>query len=488
MLPLHAWAVGLANGVGLRPPMGYSSWNDCASEVTEARIRRVARALVNTGLAAKGYTHVNVDEGWLKSRGTTTLAMEEDTAKFPSGMRALGEWVHAQEVPGAGRTLRYGLYTSRGTCQCSTKQYQGPGSSGHIERDAAWMVAAGADLVKVDSCCGSQQREAAMGDYAAFRDALNATGRPVFLAVCGWNAWYARRGHTLGHSWRIALDGTNWGALSHCANVNARLSKHASPGGWNDPDLLQGTGKGSNDLPSNPHGCFDPSRIPQSRDWYLSERQVRAQMTLWAVMSAPLIISADPSQVEPSVLATWGNEEVISVNQELRDGGPYQGHRLAGLDLHYDAALKAGSGTNVWGKPLPAGALALAFINNGPNATDVVCDRSCYGPLAGGSARAYALRNLWARADLGAFSPPQTLVAKAVAAHGGAAMLRLTPLAAGQASSRHQQLRGGAFEWRPCREASPTGDWGGQCGGAKAVRGGSGKRRPKLRRIAEGQA
>ena len=37
------------------PPMGYSSWNDCASEITEERIKNVTTALIKTGLAAKGY-------------------------------------------------------------------------------------------------------------------------------------------------------------------------------------------------------------------------------------------------------------------------------------------------------------------------------------------------------------------------------------------------------------------------------------------------
>ena len=62
----------LQNGLGLTPPMGYSSWNDCASEITEARIKNITLALISTGLAAKGYVHVNVDEGWLKSRDATT--------------------------------------------------------------------------------------------------------------------------------------------------------------------------------------------------------------------------------------------------------------------------------------------------------------------------------------------------------------------------------------------------------------------------------
>ena len=51
----------LNNGVGLTPPMGYSSWNDCASEVTEERIKNITTHLISTGLAAKGFVQVNVD-------------------------------------------------------------------------------------------------------------------------------------------------------------------------------------------------------------------------------------------------------------------------------------------------------------------------------------------------------------------------------------------------------------------------------------------
>ena len=36
-------------------------------------------------------------------------------------------------------------------------------------------------------------------EYAAMRDALNATGRPMFFSLCGWNAWYAPVGAALGN-------------------------------------------------------------------------------------------------------------------------------------------------------------------------------------------------------------------------------------------------------------------------------------------------
>ena len=104
----------------------------------------------------------------------------------------------------------------------------------------------------------------------------------VYLSLCGWNTWYAPAGASLGNSWRIAGDGTNWGALSNCINQNAPLQQFAGPGAWNDPDLLQGTGVGSNDLDTNPRGCFRKQDIPQAKGWYMdTELQSRAQFSMW---------------------------------------------------------------------------------------------------------------------------------------------------------------------------------------------------------------
>jgi hypothetical protein len=47
---------GRAQGLGLTPPMGYSSWNDCGSTPNETWVKRTARYLIDSGLAAKGYT------------------------------------------------------------------------------------------------------------------------------------------------------------------------------------------------------------------------------------------------------------------------------------------------------------------------------------------------------------------------------------------------------------------------------------------------
>ena len=61
LLPSAAWRV---QGLGLVPQMGYSTWNDCGSTPNETWVKRTARYLIDSGLAAKGFNHVNVDEGW----------------------------------------------------------------------------------------------------------------------------------------------------------------------------------------------------------------------------------------------------------------------------------------------------------------------------------------------------------------------------------------------------------------------------------------
>ena len=162
--------LSLDNGLGLTPPMGYSSWNDCGSTVNESWVKRTAAYLIESGLAAKGYVHVNIDEGWMLGRDAETHEPVADRSLFPLGMEALGDWIHDQVVPGKGKVLKYGLYTCRGATQCTRPEYRGrclhtapnppactgphpddkcgcEGSLGYEEIDGKWFVAAGADYV-----------------------------------------------------------------------------------------------------------------------------------------------------------------------------------------------------------------------------------------------------------------------------------------------------------------------------------------------------
>ena len=81
--------------------------------------------------------------------------------------------------------------------------------------------------------------EVAFQEYALFRDALNASGRPVNFNLCGWNDWYAppdpalnyTGGASLGNSWRISGDGQNWAAITQNINTFAKVANYSAPGG-----------------------------------------------------------------------------------------------------------------------------------------------------------------------------------------------------------------------------------------------------------------
>eukprot|EP01088_Endostelium_zonatum_P017750 TRINITY_DN539_c0_g1_i1.p1 TRINITY_DN539_c0_g1~~TRINITY_DN539_c0_g1_i1.p1 ORF type:complete len:423 (-),score=65.31 TRINITY_DN539_c0_g1_i1:93-1172(-) len=349
-----------------------------------------------------GYTYVNIDAGWLKGRDPTTQKMVSDPVKFPEGMKAVGDYLHSLG-------LKFGLYTTRGTVQCGTSEYSNvPGSYGHYTSDVDQMVGFGMDYLKVDSCGATQDHQQAFAEYGQIRDALNATKRPVFFSLCGWYSWYAPVGYSLGNSWRIAGDGDNWGDILNIINTNVDLYSYPHSGGWNDADLLIGTGAGS----------YGPSR----QGWYITDVQSRSQFSMYAVMSSPLLISADLGGVSSYALTTWTNREVIAVNQDLgRSGFPVQGQRLGGH------SLRGNQGWNVWGKALSTGAFAVVFLNNEPHQQNVTCDSKCLSAMQWRGHKELTVRDLYLHKTVEVLPSSATSLSLLVDGGGATRIVTLTP-------------------------------------------------------------
>jgi alpha-galactosidase len=85
-----SFVVCLDNGLGKTPPMGWNSWNRFHCSINETLIKETTDLIVSTGLAAKGYKYVNLDDCWQIDRNKTNNEIIEDKTKFPSGMAALG--------------------------------------------------------------------------------------------------------------------------------------------------------------------------------------------------------------------------------------------------------------------------------------------------------------------------------------------------------------------------------------------------------------
>src|SRR5437667_70591 len=109
------------------PTMGWNSWNAFAcSGLDESLVRQTADAMVSSGLLAAGYNTLTLDDCWSAVSRDSNGNLTNDPAKFPSGMKAIGDYIHSQG-------LRYGIYASIGTSTC-TGHTGGSHRAGHVER------------------------------------------------------------------------------------------------------------------------------------------------------------------------------------------------------------------------------------------------------------------------------------------------------------------------------------------------------------------
>jgi len=121
--------------------MGFNTWNQFACNVSEELIKNITLSMVKEGLRDLGYHYVNIDDCWQDSTRDADGYLRPDPKKFPSGMRALADFVHSHG-------MKLGIYSDVGYTTC-----QGyPGSYGYFDKDAATFAGWKIDLLKFDFC------------------------------------------------------------------------------------------------------------------------------------------------------------------------------------------------------------------------------------------------------------------------------------------------------------------------------------------------
>src|SRR2546425_737109 len=221
-------SLGMNRGL---PTMGWNSWNAFGCRgLTETLVRETADAMVSSGLLAAGYDTVTLDDCWSAVSRDASGNLTNDPAKFPSGMKALGDYIHS-------RGLKYGIYASIGTATCTGGT---AGSLDHEFQDVAQFAAWGVDYIKADRC---DANGLVMKDiYARWRDAIVASGRPIVLSASDntptdepW-AW----GPVTAHQWRMSGDiSDDWGTMLSIVDRNVAHAAATAPGTYNDPDMLK---------------------------------------------------------------------------------------------------------------------------------------------------------------------------------------------------------------------------------------------------------
>ena len=360
----------LDNGLARTPPMGWNSWNHFGCDVSATLIRETADAMVASGMRDAGYRYLVIDDCWQVARdGAGKLVA--DSARFPGGMKPLADYVHS-------RGLRFGLYTDAGRRTCQGH----PGSYRHEDEDARSFAEWGVDYVKEDWCHADSLD--APGRYAAFRDALARTRRPIVFSICEWGLhapW--EWAPATGNLWRTTGDiEDNWNSMLANLDISGQHASAAGPGAWNDPDMLE-VGNGG-----------------------MTDDEYRAHFSLWAITAAPLIAGNDVRTMSPATRAILLNPEVIAVDQDS-------------LGVQGTLVAEPAPTLQVWMKPLAGGARAVVLLNRSELQT-VITAPFWRLKLPPGPA---AVRDLWAHADLGAH---RDRFGATVPAH-GVVMLRITP-------------------------------------------------------------
>lgn len=241
--------------------MGWNSWNKFGCAIDEQTVRENADALVSSGMAKAGYSYVTVDDCWMAPERDPSGQLQADPQRFPSGIRALADFVHS-------RGLKFGIYSSAGTATCQNL----PASPDHEATDAASFAAWGVDLLKYDNC--NNEGRPAIDRYRAMADALTATGRHIIYSVCEWGdndpwEWAPEIGARF---WRTYGDITDdWTSTVAIIDRQVGLESFSGPNGWNDPDSLE-IGNGG-----------------------MTTEEYRAQMSMWALLNAPLFCGQRPA-------------------------------------------------------------------------------------------------------------------------------------------------------------------------------------------------
>ncbi|MER7461547.1 ricin-type beta-trefoil lectin domain protein [Streptomyces sp. NPDC097981] len=389
--------------LALTPPMGWNNWAHYMCDIDEAKVVANADALVSTGLAAKGYDTVTVDDCWMAKSRDAEGNLGVDAQKFPHGMAWLGDHLHA-------KGLKFGIYEDAGSLTC--ERYPGSGSPDgggpdHYAQDARQFASWKVDYVKMDGCNlwvppGTTKEQAYRDAYRAVAEALRTSGRDMVLSASapayfqqgewGGSDWHKVLGWVgeTGQLWREGKDikvydpaspaTSRWSSVLGNYGYNRWLGRYAHPGNWNDPDFLIAGSPG------------------------LTEAESRSQIGLWAMMAAPFILSSEVSKLTPGGLAALGNTDLVALDQ---DPMGRQG-----------AVVSANATFEVLARPLANGDRAVAVLNRSGSTRDVSV------PLAdiGLSSCTVGAKDLWS----GRTTEVSTSLTGKLAAH-DTAVWRLTP-------------------------------------------------------------
>lgn len=273
------------------PALGFNTWNTFGEEINEQLIREIADTMVETGLRDAGYNYLVIDDCWQERERDSQGCLVPNRVKFPSGMKALADYVHS-------KGLLFGIYSCAGTLTCT--RY--PGSFDYEFVDAATFASWGVDFLKYDFCYKSTTTPGSLL-YRRMGAALESCGRDILFSACSWGAedtrsWIKSTGANMWRSTGDIFD--NWASIKSLYQQQLDWLAYNGSGCFNDMDMLVVgmNGKGNVGL----GGC--------------TPAEYRTHLSLWAMLGSPLMIGCDIRQMDEDTRAMLLNPDMLAIDQD----------------------------------------------------------------------------------------------------------------------------------------------------------------------------
>jgi alpha-galactosidase len=379
--------------IALTPPMGWNSWNCFAQEVSEEKVKSAADAMVKSGLINHGWTYINVDDYWQNHRDSKDPTLHGPfrdakgfivpNKRFPD-MKGMADYIHSLG-------LKAGLYSSPGPWTCGGCA----ASWRHEQQDAQTYAKWGFDYLKYDWCSygnvvsvartnsnsltnlmsirslGPSTRSTAdaIYPYKVMGKHLREQNRDIVFSLCQYGdaAVWKWGGSVDGSCWRTTGDiNDSWRSMSQIGFRQDKAAPFAKPGNWNDPDMLVVGQVG--------WGHLHPSRLTPDEQY--------THISLWCLLSAPLLIGCDMTRLDDFTLNLLENDEVLALDQDA---------------LGKEATCVVTNGdVRIYQKQLEDGNRALGFFNLGSAPASLEFNQLAQLGFTG----AQHVRDLWRQTNL----------------------------------------------------------------------------------------
>jgi alpha-galactosidase len=364
----------IGDNICLTPFMGWNSWY-CQSElISEKDLRRVTEVMVEKNLINHGWSYINMDDCWQAIRvGHEPIQGNE---RFDC-MAGLCDFIHS-------KGLKAGIYstpwistyagfnggsidddhTSRMLPEIDRHQInqaygRWPGlEAQQVDRvgkhwlfdiDAQQWAEWGFDFVKVDWLPND------IPTTKHIWNDINIIGRDMIISLSNEAPIANAEGLTpYCNSLRTTSDiVATWKSISRNFALQEPWLKYIKPGYWIDPDMLL---VGNIAVPNNKNKVFKLS--PLSKDEQIS------QMSLWCLLSAPLLISCDVESLDDFTISLLSNDDAIDINQDYPANPPVR--------------IIENNGVESWFKELHNDHFAVGIFNLSDEIQEYVFSPSAY--------------------------------------------------------------------------------------------------------------